>query len=151
MLLHRAEAEIYSLALFTNEILSLSYAVEEAGFKFPKPAVVQVDNQAAIAFSRQADTGGRSKLRHIDLRQEWAHLLPVRESGLVSCMHISTVSNLADMLTKALDTSTFKRLRDQLMYSRTGARCEQFGYYSAVQEYGGVEHIVPDTARLIVV
>ena len=49
-----AEAEIYSLALFTNEILSLSYAVQEAGFTFPRPAVVQVDNQAAIAFSRQA-------------------------------------------------------------------------------------------------
>ena len=114
MLLHRAEAEIYSLALFTHGILSLSYAVEEAGFKFPKPAVVQVDNQAAIALSRQADTGGRSKLRHIDLRQEWVHLL--RESGLVTCVHVSTVSNLADMLTKALDTSTFKRLRDQLMY-----------------------------------
>ena len=114
MLLHRAEAEIYSLALFTNEILSLSYAVEEAGFKFPKPAVVHVDNHAAIAFAKQADTGGRSKLRHIDLRQHWVHLL--RESGLVTCVHVSTVSNLADMLTKALDTSTFKRLRDQLMY-----------------------------------
>jgi hypothetical protein len=47
-----AEAEIYSLALFTNEILSLSYAVEEAGFKFPKPAVVQVDN-----FDVQASPG----------------------------------------------------------------------------------------------
>ena len=109
-----AEAEIYSLALFTNELLSLSYAVEEAGFEFPKPAVVQVDNQAAIAFSRQADTGGRSKLRHIDLRQQWVHLL--RESGLVTCVHVSTVSNLGDLLTKALDTSTFRRLRDQLMY-----------------------------------
>ena len=83
-------------------------------FKFPKPAVVQVGNQAAIAFAKQADTGGRSKLRHIDLRQHWVHLL--RESGLVTCVHVSTVSNLADMLTKALDTSTFKRLRDQLMY-----------------------------------
>jgi len=31
-----AEAEINSLALFTNEILSLSYAVEEAGFKFSR-------------------------------------------------------------------------------------------------------------------
>ena len=109
-----AEAEIYSLALFTNEILSLSYAVEEAGFKFPKPAVVQVDNQAAIAFSRKSDTGGRSKLRHIDLRQSWVHLL--RESGLVTCVHVSTVSNVSDLLTKALDTSTFRRLRDQLMY-----------------------------------
>ena len=109
-----AEAEIYSLALFTNEILSLSYAVQEAGFTFPRPAVVQVDNQAAIAFSRQADTGGRSRLRHIDLRQEWVHLL--RESGLVTCVHVSTVNNLADCLTKALDHATFKRLRDQLMY-----------------------------------
>ena len=109
-----AEAEIYSLALFTNEILSLSYAVQEAGFTFPRPAVVQVDNQAAIAFSRQADTGGRSKLRHIDLRQEWVHLL--RESGLVTCIHVSTVNNLSDILTKPLDHATFKRLRDQIMY-----------------------------------
>jgi hypothetical protein len=31
-------------------------------------------------------------------------------------VHVSTVSNLSDLLTKALDTSTFRRLRDQLMY-----------------------------------
>ncbi len=59
-------------------------------------------------------------MRHIDLRQHWVHLL--RESGLVTvtCVHVSTVSNVSagDQLTKALDTSTlkFRRLRDQLMY-----------------------------------
>ena len=40
----------------------------------------------------------------------------LRVSGLVTCVHVSTVSNLSDLLTKALDTSTFRRLRDQLMY-----------------------------------
>jgi hypothetical protein len=34
----------------------------------------------------------------------------------VTCVHVSTVNNLSDILTKALDHATFKRLRDQLMY-----------------------------------
>ncbi len=69
-----AESETYALALFANDLLALSYVVDEAGLGFPRPAVVQVDNTAAIAFSRSTGSNGRSRMRHIDLRQAWVRV-----------------------------------------------------------------------------
>ena len=82
-----AEAETYALGIFANEVLYLSYVAEEAGIPFPRPAVIQVDNLAAIAFSKQSQFAGRSKLRHIDCRAEWLKVL--RDSNLVECVHVS--------------------------------------------------------------
>ena len=109
-----AEAETYACALFANEVLALSYIAEEAGLPFPMPAVIQVDNMAAIAFSKQAQFSGRSKLRHIDCRQQWLQVL--RDSNLVKCVHVSSEFNKADIFTKALDTETFVRLRDTMLF-----------------------------------
>ena len=109
-----AEAETYACALFANEVLALSYIAEEAGLSFPKPAVIQVDNMAAIAFSKQAQFSGRSKLRHVDCRQQWLQTL--RDSNIVKCVHVSSEFNKADIFTKALDTETFVRLRDTMLF-----------------------------------
>jgi hypothetical protein len=109
-----AEAETYACALFANEVLALSYIAEEAGMSFPKPAVIQVDNMAAIAFSKQAQFSGRSKLRHVDCRQQWLQVL--RDSNIVKCVHVSSEFNKADIFTKALDTETFVRLRDTMLF-----------------------------------
>jgi hypothetical protein len=109
-----AEAETYACALFANEVLALSYIAEEAGMSFPKPAVIQVDNMAAIAFSKQAQFSGRSKLRHVDCRQQWLQTL--RDSKIVKCVHVSSEFNKADIFTKALDTETFVRLRDTMLF-----------------------------------
>ncbi len=46
-------------------------------------ASAQVDNTAAIAFSRSTGSNARSRMRHIDLRQAWVRVL--RESGLITC------------------------------------------------------------------
>ncbi len=80
-----AESETYSLALFANDLLALSYVVEEAGLVFPRPAAAQVtvDNTAAIGFSRSTGSNARSRMRHIDLRHAWVRVL--RESGLITC------------------------------------------------------------------
>ena len=109
-----AEAEIYSLGTFANEILALSYVAEEAGIPFPRPAVIHVDNAAALAFSKQAQYAGRSKLRHIDCKQQWVQVL--RDSNLIQCVHVSTEFNTADIMTKPLDTSTFERHRDAFLH-----------------------------------
>jgi hypothetical protein len=93
-----AESETYALALFANDLLALSYVVDEAGLVFPRPAVVLVDNTAAIAFSRSTGSTGRSRMRHIDLRQAW--VLVLRESGLITCVHVDTKNQLADIFTK---------------------------------------------------
>ena len=105
--------ERWNDALFANEVLALSYIAEEAGMSFPKPAVIQVDNMAAIAFSKQAQFSGRSKLRHVDCRQQWLQVL--RDSNIVKCVHVSSEFNKADIFTKALDTDTFVRLRDTML------------------------------------
>jgi hypothetical protein len=109
-----AESETYSLALFANDLLALSYVVEEAGLVFPRPAIVQVDNTAAIAFSRNTGSNGRSRMRHIDLRLAWVRVL--RESGLITCVHVDTKNQLADIFTKLLDQKTFIAIRDKLMH-----------------------------------
>ena len=109
-----AESETYALALFANDLLALSYVVDEAGLVFPRPAIVQVDNTAAIAFSRSTGSNGRSRMRHIDLRQAWVRVL--RESGLITCVHVDTKNQLADIFTKLLDQKSFIEIRDKLMY-----------------------------------
>ncbi len=112
-----AESETYALALFANDLLALSYVVDEAGLVtvFPRPAIAaQVDNTAAIAFSRSTGSNGRSRMRHIDLRMAWVRVL--RESGLITCVHVDTKDQLADILAKVLDQKTFTEIRDKLMH-----------------------------------
>jgi hypothetical protein len=62
---------------------------------------------------------GRGALERLraarSLCQHWVHLLRESASGLVTCVRVSTVSNVGDLLTKALDTSTFRRLRDRVL------------------------------------
>ena len=97
-----------------NGLLALSYTCDEANIAFPRPAVVNVDNTAAIAFSKPSGGTGRTRLKHIDVRSEWVTVL--RESGLVTTAHVDTGDQLADILTKILDQDSFTRLRDKLMH-----------------------------------
>ena len=109
-----AAAETYALGTFASEVLAYSYVVEEAGMPVPRPVIIQVDNMAALAFSKQTSHSGRSKLRHIDCRLQWLKVL--RDSNLIQCVHVSTEHNVADLFTKALDTPTFTRHRDSIMF-----------------------------------
>ena len=57
----------------TMDFLHLSYIGREAGIKFPKPFVLQIDNDAARIFAN--DTCFRSRMKHIDCGQEWVRIL----------------------------------------------------------------------------
>ena len=81
---------------------------------FPRPAPVNVDNMAAIAFSQAAGGTGRTRMRHIDVRAEWLQVL--RNSGLVTTQHVATREQIADIGTKLHDQETFVRLRDKLLH-----------------------------------
>jgi hypothetical protein len=108
-----AESELYAASTCADGVLALGYMIEECGFQFPKPAVILVDNMAAICFSRQSQFAGRSKMKHIDCRQHWINVL--RDSKLIECVHVSTEFNLADLFTKPLDMPRFVKLRDAMM------------------------------------
>ena len=109
-----AAAEIYAMGTATMDILALSYVCSEAGILFPRTFVLQVDNAAAQAFASQTTYSGKSRLRHVDARQEWVQAL--RDSNLIKAVHVDTTANLSDLFTKALDLATFIRFRKQLMH-----------------------------------
>jgi hypothetical protein len=66
-------AEVYAAANATFEFLHLSYVADEMGIKFPLPFTLQMDNTAAQAFAN--NTALKTKLKHIDVRQEWVRML----------------------------------------------------------------------------
>ena len=103
--------EIYATANATYEILDMSYLIEEQGRKFPFPFELMMDNTTAEAFCNQ--TVKRSKLKHIDCRQEWVKC--IRDKNIMIAKHVDTKENLADLFTKILDSKTFILLRDQMM------------------------------------
>ena len=103
--------ETYATGNATYEILDISYLAEEAGMKFPFPFLLQMDNTTAEAFCNE--TVKRSKLKHIDCRQEWVKL--IRDKSIMVPIHVDTKLNLADLFTKILDSTTFVSLRDKMM------------------------------------
>ena len=113
-----AAAEIYAAGNATMDFLALSYVASEAGVSFPETITLQVDNAACQAFASQTRYSGRSRLRHIDARQQWVHCL--RDSNLVKTVHVPSPENLADFFTKALALSVFLPMRARMMHF---ARC----------------------------
>lgn len=106
-----SSAEIYCAANATQEMLYQSYVADEMGIPFPKPATLMMDNSAAEAFTNKSVN--RSKLKHIDVRQEWVQML--RNKNLIKPRHVPSKDNVADLMTKILPTHDFIRLRDKVM------------------------------------
>jgi hypothetical protein len=106
-----AAGEVYAAGNAACELLQLSNISDEVNIRFPKPAHLQMDNTAAEAFTN--DTVIRTKLKHIDVRQEWVRVL--RDCNLLKPVHVSTHENLADFFTKILSGPIFTKLRDMMM------------------------------------
>jgi hypothetical protein len=104
-------AEVYAAGNASLEILALSYVVDEMGIEFPLPFILEMDNDAARIFTNA--TAMKTKMKHIDCRQEWVRTL--RDKSVCLPAHVPTADNLADIFTKILDKETFERLRDSFM------------------------------------
>ena len=109
-----AAVEIYAASVALSEIMHLGYLIEEMGGQMALPYDLRVDNTTAISFSD--GNVRRSKLKHIDVRQQWVEWL--RDKGLVKLSHVSTKSNPADFFTKILDYDTFNHLRSMMMVEK---------------------------------
>ena len=104
--------EIYAAGNATQDIISLSYVVEEMGLDFPYPFVLELDNMAAKIFAD--GSAQRSKLKHIDARQEWVRTL--RDRRVCTTRHIPTAENIADIFTKILPWKIFLTLRNMILF-----------------------------------
>ena len=105
-------AEVYAAGNCTYDFLFLSHVAEEMLLDFPKPFKIQMDNSAAEKFA--LGTAFKSKLKHIDCRQEWVRML--RDRNICTPVHVDTKLNLADLFTKLLPACDFERLRSLIMY-----------------------------------
>ena len=115
-----AAAEIYAASNACCDFMHLGYVAGEMNIDFPQPFKLEVDNQAAEIFIN--DTAFKSKLKHIDCRQEWVKVL--RDKNIMTPTHINTKDNLADLFTKILDKETFTRLRDTIMHPHPVAKAK---------------------------
>ena len=99
-------SEIYAVSVALSEFLHLSHVSDEMGWSIDLPLEIQVDNAAAIAFS-----GGNtrcSKLRHIDVRQQWVTQL--RNAEVCKLIKVDAKANLADPFTKMFTSDEHARL-----------------------------------------
>ena len=99
----------------TMDFLHLSYIAREAGIKFPKPFILQIDNDAARIFAN--DTCFRSRMKHIDCAQEWVRML--RDRAICLPTWVGTDDNLADIFTKIPSVKKFHIMRGRIMVERS--------------------------------
>ena len=106
-----AESEIYAASLATQNFMHQSCVTEEIGISdFPKPFPLHIDNAACITF--MDDSSRVSRLKHIDLRENWVK--EMRNRGIVVPTKIGTDDNYSDLLTKALPKPKLKHFCDLL-------------------------------------
>ena len=108
-------SEVYAAGNAAQDLLHFSYCIDEMGLtectNFPKPMTLLMDNTVAEVFTN--DTAFKSRLKHIDVRQEWVKCL--RDKSIIIPAHVPSEDNLADLFTKILHEPTFVKLRDQMM------------------------------------
>ena len=80
-----ATAEIYAAGNGTLDIMALSYVVEEIGMEFPWPFKLEMDNDACRIFCLAS--AQKTKLKHIDCRQEWVRTL--RDRSPCTCQRLT--------------------------------------------------------------
>ena len=108
---------------YRKRSLSADRDPKERGKHWPQPLMLAIDNKGAIALSNNPVLHRRSKHIHINyhiVRQEVA-----RKN--VRLNYISTVDNLADLMTKSLPRATHYRLVKHLLHSVTDGRLYRLG------------------------
>ena len=81
---------------------------DELGIDFPTPIAIGVDNAAAVVYANS--TVKRSKLRHINARQEWVQAM--RNSATCKLWKAHTLENESNLLTKIHEPEQFKGRRN---------------------------------------
>ena len=108
--LSTTEAEYLSAVSAGQEILWLRSLFSEMGFEIKGASTLHLDNQSAIAVTRNPEHHGRMK--HLDVRYLW--LRDYVKAGHISVGYIPTASMPADIMTKALPKASVEAMRRML-------------------------------------
>ena len=108
--LSTTEAEYISATAAGQEILWLRNLFKELGFEVKGASILHLDNQSALAVTRNPEHHGRMK--HLDLRYYW--LRDAVKADLIDVHYISTKDMPADIMTKALSRAVVEEMRRML-------------------------------------
>ncbi|XP_020684800.1 uncharacterized protein LOC110101293 [Dendrobium catenatum] len=113
------ESEYRTLAALTSDIIWLRRLLSDFGISQTNPTDMFCDNTSAIALANNPVFHARTK--HIEIDQKFIrdHL----QQNHIRLLPISTVDQTADILTKALSTPRFEKLRSKLTVSKDPSIC----------------------------
>ena len=103
--LSTTEAEHISAVEAGKEILWMREFMGELGYNVSGPSVLWMDNQSAIAVSKNPEHHG--KMKHLSLRLFW--LRDAVQNSLIAPKFVGTQNMAADIFTKALDRFKVQR------------------------------------------
>ena len=95
-------------------IMGRSYVVEEMGMIFPFPFVLEMYNDAGRIIVCLG-SAHKTKLKHIECRQEWVRTL--RNRDIMTPVHaiVDTELNDVDLFTKILARGPFEKVCNRIM------------------------------------
>uniref|UniRef100_A0AAV1SYJ7 Polyprotein n=1 Tax=Peronospora matthiolae TaxID=2874970 RepID=A0AAV1SYJ7_9STRA len=102
------EAEFVAASEVAREVLGLREMLREVGLEPALPMQLHVDNQAAI--SQIAGEASSLKAKHVDVRLKF--LCDFARRGVVVAIYVRSEQMLADLMTKALDATKLRTLRE---------------------------------------
>ena len=106
--LSTCEAEYIAGALTACQAVWILNLLQDLKIKVNKPLKLMIDNKSAINLAKNPVLHGRSK--HIETKYHF--LRNQVQNGVLEVVHCSTQKQLADVMTKAIKTDQFLRLRD---------------------------------------
>jgi hypothetical protein len=108
--LSTAEAELIALSEGSKESEWIWHLLGEMGFPQKRPVQVWCDGKAAI--STVKNPGNHKSTKHVEIRYLFTRDLV--EAGRLNIQYCRTSEMAADILTKALPTSQFQKLREKI-------------------------------------
>ena len=110
------EAELVACSEACRESEWIWFLLEELGFKQTEPVTVHCDNTAVVAIAK--NPGNHNGTKHIEIRHLYIrHLVDQRRANIKYCW---TEDMIADILTKAISTRLFLKLRHMLGVKKIG-------------------------------
>ena len=100
-----ADAESRALSTGVMRGLQMQYIAEELMLQTSSVLPVFVDAEAAIGFAR--NNGGGSKMKHIDIREQWVQ--SIRDKKQIKIAKVPGKKNPADFFTKLMTNAEFIR------------------------------------------
>lgn len=99
-----SEAEYRAVHAAAKEVIWLRNILSELGYPQTHPSVILCDNSNCVDLSNSLISIGSSKLKHIET--VYHQTRDFVNEGKIAIIHVDSVHNIADMLTKPLEVST---------------------------------------------